>query len=86
MLLDSAAVGGLGLDQLNQPKPGVVLLQPAASKQGKHTMPAFIQVRRDKTIRMATRPSLNKFEMLAGQSPDQVDLSRNVSVIRHPGS
>jgi hypothetical protein len=76
MLLERAALGGLGFAQLNQPKPGVVLLQPVASKQGKHTMPAFIHVRRDNKIRMATRPSLNKFETLAGQTPVQVGLSR----------
>ena len=68
----------LGLLQLSQPRPVPVLLQPVESKQGKHTIPALIQVRREKIIRMANSSFLEQVGgNLCGNQPAQSSLSRD---------
>jgi hypothetical protein len=64
-VLDNEVLGAFGLVQLSQFVPGPVVLQPVKNRQGKHTTPALIQVRREKIIRMANSSFL---EQVGGDS------------------
>ena len=75
VVLDSDVLSDLGLLQLSQPRPGPVLLQPLAIKQGKHNIPAWSQERREKIIRMANSSFLEQVGGdLCGNRPAQRNL------------
>jgi hypothetical protein len=84
--LDKEVLSGLGLAQLNQPILGPVLLHPLDSRQGKHRIPALIQVRCDMNTRMATRPSLNKLEAFLCQVCQHTNTSAAQLIATSPRS